>query len=106
MFQKLKRESSGYRSWVKCDEDKDILIEVYRRAEGIALDKASISKNAGQRNLAKLQLTSVCAKWAHNQKTFQTTIVNSKKYIYELLTYPGCDVTNLILPNGYMAWVS
>ena len=50
MFLKLKQKSSGYPSWVQSDEDRDIYIEEYRRAEGIALDKASISENAGQRN--------------------------------------------------------
>jgi len=47
MFLKLKQESSGYPSWVQIEEDKDRYIEDYLRAEGIALDKASISKNAG-----------------------------------------------------------
>jgi len=47
MFLKLKQESSSYPSWVQSEENKDIYIEDYRRAEGIALDKASISKNAG-----------------------------------------------------------
>jgi len=42
MFLKLKQESSGYPSWVQSEEDKDRYIEDYRRAEGIALDKASI----------------------------------------------------------------
>ena len=49
MFLKLKQESSDYPSWVQSDEDKEKYIEDYRRAEGIASDKASISKNAGQR---------------------------------------------------------
>ena len=55
MFLKLRQESFGY----PCEEDKDRYIEDYRGAEGIALDKASISKNAGQRTLAKLKLNSV-----------------------------------------------
>ena len=48
MFLKLKQGSSGYPSWVQSEEDKDQYIEDYRRAEGIALDKASISTNAEQ----------------------------------------------------------
>ena len=47
MFLKLKQESCGYPSWVQSEADKDKYIEDYRRAEGIALDKASISKNTG-----------------------------------------------------------
>jgi len=61
VFLKLKQGSSGYPSWVYSEDDKDKYIEVYRRAEGIALDKASISKHAGQRTLAKLKLNSVLA---------------------------------------------
>ena len=45
----LKQESSGYPSWDHSEDDKGSYIQVYRRAEGIALDKASIFKNAGQR---------------------------------------------------------
>jgi len=51
---KLKQQSTGYPTWVQSKDDKDKYIEDYLRAEGIALDKALISKNAGQRTLAKL----------------------------------------------------
>jgi len=42
MFLKLKQESSGYPSWVQSEDDKGRYIEDYRRAEGIAVHKASI----------------------------------------------------------------
>jgi len=48
IFLNLKQESSGYPSWVQTEADKDRYIEEYRCAEGITLDMASISKNAGQ----------------------------------------------------------
>ena len=48
MFLILEQESSGYPSWVQSEEDKDRYIEDYRRAEGIALDKASFSKMQGK----------------------------------------------------------
>ena len=48
MFLKLKQKSCGYPTWVQSEEDKDKYIEDYRCAEGIALDNACISKNAGQ----------------------------------------------------------
>jgi hypothetical protein len=92
MLLKLKQESYGYPSWVQSEEQKDQYIEDYRRAEGIALHKASISKNSGQRNLAKLKLNSMWGKWAQNQNKTQATIVESKKEIYELLTSPGIEV--------------
>jgi hypothetical protein len=59
MFLKHKQESCGYPPWVQMEDDKDRYIEEYRCAEGIALDKASIFKNAGQRTLAKLKLKSM-----------------------------------------------
>jgi hypothetical protein len=81
MFRKLKQESYGYSSWVQSEEQKDENIEDYRRAEGIALDKASISKNAGQQILAKLKLNSMWGKWAQNQNKTQTTIVESTRVL-------------------------
>jgi len=106
MFLKLKQESSGYPSWVQYEVVKDKYNEDYRRAEGIALDKASISKNAGQRTLAKLKLNSMCGKWAQNQKKTQTTLVTSVKELYELPTSPGTEITKLIFPNDDLVWVS
>jgi hypothetical protein len=76
MFLKLKQESSGYPAWVQTEDDRDKYIEEYRRAEGIALDKASILKNAGQRTLAKLKLNSMWGKFAQNANKTQTTIIN------------------------------
>jgi predicted transcriptional regulator len=73
MFLKLKQEASGYPSWVQSEADKDKYIEGYRRAEGIALDKASIFKNPGQRTLAKLKLNSMWGKFAQNENKTQTT---------------------------------
>jgi len=106
VFLKVKKESSGYPSWVQSEDDKEKYIEDYRSAEGIALDKTSISKNSGQRSLAQLKLNSMWGKWAQNQNKTKTTIVNSEKEFYELLTSPGTEVTNLIFPNEEVAWVS
>jgi len=47
MFLKLKQETYAYPSWVQSEDDKDRYIEDYRRAEGIVIDKASISKMQG-----------------------------------------------------------
>jgi hypothetical protein len=106
MFLKLKQESSGYPSWVQSEAEKHRNIEEYQRAKGITLDKAFISKNAGQPILAKLKLKSIWGKWAQNQNKTQTNLVNSEKYFYELLTCPGTEIKNLIFPNDDVAWVS
>ena len=48
MFLKLKQESSDFPSWLQSEDDKNRYFEDYPRAERIALDKASISKNSGK----------------------------------------------------------
>jgi DNA replication initiation complex subunit (GINS family) len=45
-------------------------------------------------------------KWAQIQNKTQTKIVNSEKEFNELLTSACTEVTNLILPNEEVAWVS
>ena len=57
-FLNLKQESSGYPSWVQCEEGKDKYIEDNQRTEGIALHNASISKKLRATNLrqAKIKL--------------------------------------------------
>ena len=77
MFQKFKQEPSGFPSRVKSDDDKDRYIEDYRCSEGIALDKATISKKSFQRTLAKLKLNSLWGKWNQNQNNTQITTVES-----------------------------
>jgi len=51
MFLKLKQLPHGYPSRVQSVEGKEIYILNYRRADGIPVDKVSISKNAGQLTL-------------------------------------------------------
>jgi DNA replication initiation complex subunit (GINS family) len=46
----------------------------------------------------------VWGKWVQNQ--IQTTLITSEKKFYELLTSPCTEVTNFILPNNDVAWVS
>jgi len=45
-------------------------------------------------------------KWAQNQNKTYTSIVDSEKEFYELLSCLGTEVTNLIFPNHDVAWVS
>ena len=75
MFLILKQESSGYPSRVQSEEDKDKYNEDYRGAEGIASDKTSISKNVGQRTLAKLKLSSMYCKWPQNRNNTQQNLL-------------------------------
>ena len=50
-------------------------------------------------NFGKAAFKLNVGKWAQNQNKTQTTIVESEKVFYELLTSPGTEVTNLIFPN-------
>jgi hypothetical protein len=45
-------------------------------------------------------------KLAHNKNKTQTTIVESTKEFYKLLTSPRIEVCNLIFPHADAAWVS
>jgi len=56
MFLKLKQESTGYPSRVRSEDDKDKYIEDYRRAQGIALDKAFISKKCRAKNFVETEI--------------------------------------------------
>jgi hypothetical protein len=44
-------------------------------------------------------------KFAQNSNKTQTSIVNSSKEFYELITSPGTEVTNVIFPNEEVVWV-
>ena len=63
--------------------DKDKYFHDYRRVDGIALDKASMFKNAGQLTFAKLKLKSMWGEWAQKQNNTQTSLLTSEKEFYE-----------------------
>jgi hypothetical protein len=103
MFLKLKRESSGFPSWVQSEDDKERYIGDYRRAEEIALDKASISKSSGQRTLAvEIKL---CGVNGRRTKTKPRQQLLTRRKFDELLTSPGTEVTNLIFRKNEVAWI-
>ncbi|XP_054706741.1 uncharacterized protein LOC129216552 [Uloborus diversus] len=58
LFLKIKQESSGWPAECVTDLDKAEYISQYRQREGISLDAASIEKNPGRRQVAKLALNS------------------------------------------------
>jgi len=53
----------------------------------------------------EIKLKTMWGDWALNQNKTQTTIVNSVKELYELLTSLGTEVTNLIFANSDVVWV-
>lgn len=56
--------------------------------------------------MAKEKLNSMWGKWAQNKNKTQTNFVTSMKELYELLTSPGTEVTNLIFSSDEMVKLS
>lgn len=73
------------------EQDKTEYIENFRCTEGIKPERASISKNAGQRTLAKLKLNYMWCKWAQKQNDTQTTVVSSMQEFYKLMRSPNAQ---------------
>jgi hypothetical protein len=82
------------------------LIDEYKQAEGIQLDRVSIAKNSGQRTLAKLKLNSMWGKWTQNQNKTQTMLTGTEKESYDFMMSPEIQVSNLLFPNEEVIWVS
>ena len=60
---KIKQESAGWPSWCQTLEQKREYILRYEEREGIRLDIASIAKNPGHKDTAKLMLNSFWGKF-------------------------------------------
>lgn len=105
-FLKLKTEASGYPCWVKTDDDKQKYIDDYKKAEGILLDVNNIKKNVGLRCLSKLSLNSSWGRLALRPDKTQTKVIKDPSKLFDFLSTPGIEVTNLIFPNDEMVWVS
>ena len=105
MILKFKQESSGYPSWVQI---KTTMTDTLRStgAQGEFFSTRQPFKKCRRRNLAELILNSMCGKWAQNQIETKTTIVDSEKEFYELLTCNGAEVKNLVFPNDDVECVS
>lgn len=70
-------EASGWPGWVKSEEDKQVFIREHQQRLDIAIDKNSMNKNPGRKQLAKLMLNSLWGKFAQNQQLIKDMLISS-----------------------------
>jgi len=68
LFLKIKQESSGWPADCHTEEDKKAYVAEYLEKEGVQLDPATISKNPGRRQVAKLALNSFWGRYVLGSK--------------------------------------
>jgi len=105
-FLKLKAEASGYPSWVCSPEDEELFIETFWKNEGIRLDRESIKSNAAKRGLAKLCLNSMWGKLTERNDRTETRVITEPKELYNFLSVPGIEVTNIAFASDDVVWIS
>jgi hypothetical protein len=105
-FLKLKAEASGYPSWVRTQDDKDLYINQFYQSEGIRLDEDSIRYNAAKRGLAKLFLNSAWGKLTERSNRTQTKLISDPQELYRFLVTPGIEVQDMLFANDDVVWIS
>jgi len=103
---KLKAEASGYPSWVCSPEDEELYIESFWKNEGIRLERESIKSNAAKRGLAKLCLNSMWGKLTERNDRTKTRVITEPKELYNVLSVPVIEVTNLAFASDDVVWIS
>ena len=97
MWLKIKTESSGYPAWADTPDKKQRYVSEYQLREGIALDPDMIIKNPGRKTGSKLMLNSFWGKFGENTRKSKTTTVRDPAHLFELLSDPLFNITNLRL---------
>jgi len=105
-FLNLKAEASSYPCWVRSLEDEDLHIETFRKNESIRLDRESIKSNAAKRGLAKLYLNAMWGKLTERNDRTQRRVITEPKELYNFLSVPGIEVTNLAFASDDVVWIS
>lgn len=98
-FLKLKQEASGWPSWCITDEDKERYIIQFEEREGIKLDPEKVKQNKGLRALAKLLLNCFWGKFGQRNNLQQTTFINTREQLAELVSNPGMEVDDILPLN-------
>jgi len=107
-FLKLKQEASGWPEWCDAEEKKEQYLQNFFQREGVRLDKNAVKKNPGFRALAKLMLNSFWGKFGQRDNLPQTSFVNTREELLEIVTNPGLetidimDLTNNTTDDGPM----
>jgi len=76
------------------------------QSEGIRLDKEAIRYNAAKRGLAKLCINSMWGKLTERNDRSMTKKIKEPKELYEFLSTPGVDVTNLVFVSDEVVWIA
>ena len=92
---KNKTEASGYPHWTDTPEKKTQYVRDYATKEGIHLEPEKIEKNPGRKATAKLMLNSFWGKFGENLRKSSTRQVTSVADMYEIITNPLKQVTDL-----------
>ena len=92
---KNKTEASGYPHWADTEEKKTQYVAEYANKEGIHLEPEKIEKNPGRKATAKLMLNSFWGKFGENLRKSTTRQVTSPAEMYDIITDPLKEVTNL-----------
>ena len=92
---KLKQQSTGWPRWCDTEAKKQQYLTQYKEREGIDLDYASIQKNAGQRQVAKLMMNSFWGKFGQRQNKPRTVTITSPSQLFPLLFNSHTNLTTL-----------
>ena len=92
---KQKQEAVGWPQWCNTEAKKQQYLLQYREREGIDLDYASIQKNAGQRQVAKLMLNSFWGKFGQRPNKPKTVTITSPSQLFPLLFHTHTNLTTL-----------
>ena len=90
----LKEESSGWPGNCTTKEQHTAHISAYQTREGIALNRANIAKNDGQRSLAKLMLNSMWRKIGQCTDKIQVREFTDPQFLLEFIdSIPHHNIT-------------
>jgi len=103
---KIKREASGWPSWVGDDETKrQQYIREYDEHEGIQLEHDKIEHNAGLRTLAKMMLNSMWGKFGQRLNKTQVRQFDDPQAFHHFLDTDTLDVRHVSVMNDAMVEV-
>jgi DNA polymerase type B, organellar and viral len=105
-FLKLRTESSGFPSWVKTEEDKDLYVQQFYEREGVQLEKNKIALNEPMRNLAKIKCNALYGKFGQKVDLKQTRLIKSSAKFFELLSNPAIKVQGIVFLSQTIVLVS
>ena len=96
---KAKTESSGYPHWADTSEKQTQYRDAFLERETIRLDPTLVVKNPGRKATAKLMLNSFWGKFGENLRKNSVKQITSMAELYEVVTDPLTEVTNLRIFN-------